>query len=112
MADPITCPPGTTPTPVTTPGGGTAIACIGHVEVTCELPKVKVCKPRTPPEPVCQCETPTPPPVTAMACQVSIIYPQNDPANPSVLPMGSWCDGAGAELAVAVVLARMLGGPR
>lgn len=44
-----------------------------------------------------------------MACEVRIQYPQADPANVSVGPMGAWCDAAGMELAVAIALARLLG---
>lgn len=47
-----------------------------------------------------------------MACQVSIVYAQDRPHEPQLLPMGPWCDAAGMELAVAVMLARLLGAPR
>lgn len=48
-------------------------------------------------------------PVAAMICEIRIQYTQGDPANPMIAAMGPWCDSAGTELAVAVMLARLLG---
>jgi hypothetical protein len=69
----------------------------------------------------CQCEVPppvfSPPiftprdqiPVGELVCEVRMQYPVSDPAAPTVMAMGPWCDAAGAELAIAIMLARMLG---
>lgn len=59
----------------------------------------------------CQCVPlpPGPPPRPKMVCEVRIQYVEDAPHAPEVGPMGPWCDGAGAELAVAVILARLLG---
>jgi hypothetical protein len=51
------------------------------------------------------------PPISAMACEARITYPQGDPSNATMQPMGPWCDAAGVELAVAVMLAKLLGSP-
>ena len=84
--------------------------------IACEPPTTPVCviDPNIPPNPmlpgnnmVCTCAPAHP----VMSCQVSIIYPQNDPTNTRMLPMGPWCDAAGMRLATAVALARMLGAP-
>ena len=78
----------------------------------CAPPTVPQCHidPAIPPNPlipganvVCTCAQPV------MACEVRITYPQNDPASPTVAPMGPWCDAAGMELAVAIALAKLLG---
>lgn len=49
------------------------------------------------------------PPISSMACEVRIQYAQGDPTNPAIGQLGPWCDAAGVELAVAVMLARLLG---
>lgn len=45
-------------------------------------------------------------------CTASIAYPAGQPAAAWLVPMEPHCDGAGAELAIAVILARLLGQPR
>lgn len=114
MAD--TCPPGTVATPVQRPDGVTVIACIGHVEVTCEAPKVKVCVPKSPPEPVCTCEMPSPPLIHSPAntvtapqvCEVRFQYQPDRPSTPTeIAPLPPGCDAAGLEIAAVAILARL-----
>lgn len=57
----------------------------------------------------CQAATQIPTARASMACEVRILYTVADPAAPQVAPMGEWCDAAGVELAVAVILAKLLG---
>lgn len=75
-------------------------------EVICVPPAVRVC----PGIGACEClvvdPRPTPPPKT---CTVSITYPENQPQKPTLQAMD--CDQAGAELAIALILARLLGSP-
>jgi hypothetical protein len=52
-----------------------------------------------------------PAPRPKMVCQVSILYPEDAPSATWMLEMGPWCDRAGAELAIAATLARLLGAP-
>lgn len=78
----------------------------GTVSACCKLPETIVCDPAGSTN--CRCAVPS----TAMACQVSIVYAQDRPHEPQILPMGPWCDAAGMELAVAVALARLLGAPK
>jgi hypothetical protein len=58
----------------------------------------------------------SPPPLealTILGCRVEVIYPASRPQYPTVIVHNSWgCDSAGVELALAVVLARLLGAPR
>jgi hypothetical protein len=77
--------------------------CINPPPILCEAPSIRVCSPADPD--VCRCEIPT----SAMLCEVRISYAQNDPAHPTVAPMAPYCDGAGVELAIALILAKSLG---
>lgn len=71
----------------------------------CTPPQVAFCETAKP----CVCIlTPPPPP---RPCQVTITYSDASPGTPQV-DASPWCDSAGVELAVAVALARLLGGPR
>lgn len=74
--------------------------CLGPPPILCESPAVQVCDAIR-----CSCQVP----ISAMACQVSIVYRQGDPTTPVLMPMAPYCDGAGAELALAIILARVLG---
>lgn len=75
----------------------------------CEKPKQWICSPNGVQS--CRCEqvfTQDP----GKLCTASIVYGVNTPANPYLVPMEAHCDAAGLELAVAVMLSRLLGAPR
>lgn len=57
------------------------------------------------------CIVPPPPPPPAILCQVTISYPQTVPAAPQVSTVTPGCDAAGLELAIVIILGRMLGAP-
>lgn len=61
----------------------------------------------------CVCSLPPPiySPPPGRLCTASIVYGVNTPANPALVPMQAHCDAAGLELALAVMLARLLGAP-
>lgn len=86
-----------------------SLICSTPPELTCAEPFARACDPAAPH--VCRCAATLQQPASAMACQVSIVYTQERPQDPQLLPMGAWCDAAGMELAVAVILARLLGAP-
>jgi hypothetical protein len=50
--------------------------------------------------------------IPVQTCTLVITYQASSPQQPTLLPVnGAVCDQAGAELALAVILARMLGAP-
>lgn len=71
------------------------------VDVFCDPPLVRVCDLTNPQS--CRCEA-------ASACTLTISYPANDPNAVVASPVPAYCDGAGLELAVSIILMRMLGG--
>jgi hypothetical protein len=95
---PLNCPPGTTPT--RTPDG---LEVCAVRPFGCILPEVPVCEPGA----ECACRIP----VSAMVCEVRIQYAQGEPTKPVIGGAAPWCDAAGIELALAVILARLLGAP-
>jgi hypothetical protein len=94
------CPPGHTPH-----HEAGAEMCV-RTTVSCVPPLLWRCEGST-----CACR-PTRP---RMLCQVSISWPEGDPSAGQLVlrveELPPWCDRAGAELAVAAALARMLGAP-
>lgn len=54
----------------------------------------------------CVCLAPPP-----RACEVVIVYPAGYPAAAQIPPRDAHCDQAGFELALAVILAKLLGAP-
>lgn len=77
----------------------------------CEAPAAWVCADRGPMSCTCQL-LPAKPPVQGPLCTASLVYPASTPAAVSLVPMEPWCEAAGVELAIAVLLARLLGAPR
>lgn len=73
----------------------------------CGKPRQWVCDPNSATV-SCRCEqvfTQVP----GKLCTASIVYGANTPATPWLVPMEAHCDAAGVELAIAVMLARLLG---
>lgn len=75
---------------------------------SCIPPLIWKCEGQLDGSTLCSC-SPAPPRAVQM-CQVSIIYNPDIPNAPFMLPMSPGCDAAGVELAVAVMLAKLLGG--
>lgn len=73
--------------------------------IFCEPPAIYTCSPSAPT--LCQCFVP--PPVEG--CVLTITYAKEHPALPTLTSQNPSCDAAGMELALAVVLARLLGAP-
>lgn len=72
----------------------------------CFAPAQWVCSKNGPVQ--CQCVVvPTKDP--GRLCTASIVYGVNTPENPQLVPMELHCDAAGVELAIAVMLSRLLG---
>lgn len=99
VCKPNPCAPGQIPTPL----DSGVIACVGRILPTCTPPQVLVCSPTLPSMPTCRCEAPK-----ALMCEARISYPAENPSA-AVLSSSPGCDGAAAELAIAVALAKILG---
>lgn len=75
-------------------------------KIVCAPPAVEVCEPA--PSTVCFCATPVPKPPL---CTVSFVYSKSDPGSVYLAASEPHCDQAGMELAIAILLARLLGAP-
>lgn len=81
------------------------IICIDPPGIFCDPPRVRVCSPSAPT--LCQCQLVAP----VQQCTLTITYLEPNPSAPTLVTPAPGCDGAGAELALAVILARLLGAP-
>lgn len=88
---------------------GDQVVCIDPP--MCFKPAVWVCNPNSLTV-SCVCELPPPTQAPGRLCTASVVYGVNTPGNPALNPMEPHCDAAGVELALAVMLARLLGAPR
>ena len=86
---------------------GDQVLCIDPPQ--CFAPARWVCAPRGTIS--CTCELPPPTLAVQSRPGASVVYGVNTPSNPALNPMEPWCDAAGVELALAVMLARLLGAP-
>lgn len=71
----------------------TSPSCVPPLIWTCTAPAA------------CACTAPS-----ATTCTLTITYANEDPAIPVMAPLPAGCDAASAELAIAVILAKLLGG--
>lgn len=87
--------------------------------MVCPPPQVPTCVVTGPPWPgmpganmVCTCVASVPLPLpTSASCTVSIVYPSDNPGAVYLAAKNSYCDGTGVEIALAVLLAKLLTGP-
>lgn len=85
---------------------GDQILCIDPPQ--CFKPAQWVCNPHGTLS--CRCEVP----VTnqpGRLCTASVVYTEHAPTNPTLVPMEAHCGAAGVEVALAVMLAKLLGAP-
>jgi hypothetical protein len=105
---PATCPPGALIRfDPTLPGG---FICSTPIEYFCAPDEVHVCAVPGTPLIYCPCVKMASQAPAQMQCEVRVIYPPNNPAGAQLVTYPG-CEGAGMELAIAVVLARLLGAP-
>ena len=85
---------------------------------TCKPPELLLCFPiqgSSPPATACECARtggPSEPPrEVGRLCTVAMVYQANNPASVYIGPLEHGCDQAGLEIALAVLLAKILTGP-
>jgi hypothetical protein len=102
------CPPGAISAPL--PGGG--FICAGPPDFFCAEGLRRTC---TDDRDVatCSCSPMSPaPPAPPYTCRLVVDYRQSLPSESAIVSLPPGCDGAALELAIAVLLAKLLGMPR
>lgn len=77
----------------------------------CTPPAQLVCIPNAQNVNVCQCATASTPSPPVKLCTVAMVYNRDNPTGVYIGPLENGCDQAGLEIALAVLLAKILTGP-